>query len=211
MTHQLTFLRHGQSVANHDGIIQGHLDSPLSDLGQQQAEARAQAWASEDRVFDLIISSPLLRASQTATILSARLAIPIEFDPAWKERHLGNAQGMTLEAFLDASRNRLPSPPFSGTPEDGEGTWELYLRAAAAVQAVMRRPAGSYLVVSHGGILNAALRAILGISPAPGLLPRFDLGNSGYADVSVRADGAWTFHALCNPSGAPAPDDESDR
>lgn len=211
MTHHITFLRHGQSVANHDGIIQGHLDYPLSDQGRQQAEARAEAWATERRTYDLIVSSPLLRASRTATILSARLAIPMEFDPAWKERHLGDAQGMTLEAFLDTSRNRLPSPPFSGTYEDGEGTWELYLRAAAAVQAIVRRPPGRYLVVSHGGILNAALRAILGIAPVPGLLPRFDLGNCGYADVSVHADGAWTFHELCNPSGAPAPDDESDR
>jgi broad specificity phosphatase PhoE len=211
MTHQFAFLRHGQSVANHDGIIQGHLDFPLSDLGRQQAEARARAWADEPRTYDLIISSPLLRASQTATILSARLAIPIELDPAWKERRLGSAQGMTLEAFLDASRTRPPRPPFSPSYEDGEGTWELYLRAAGAVQGLVRRPAGRYLVVSHGGILNAALRVILGLAPAPGLAPRFDLGNCGYADVSVHADGAWTLHALCNPSGAPAPDDESDR
>jgi len=211
MTHQFTSLRHGQSVANHDGIIQGHLDYPLSDVGRQQAEARAEAWANEDRKYDRIIASPLLRASQTATILSARLTIPIELDPAWKERHLGSAQGMSLQAFLDASRNRPPTPPFSSAHEDGEGTWDLYRRASAAIQDLVRRAPGRYLVVSHGGILNAALRAILGLAPAPGLPPRFDLGNCGFADLSMHADGAWTFHALCNPSGAPAPDDESDR
>jgi len=211
MTHCITFLRHGQSVANHEGIIQGHLDFPLSDLGRQQAEARAEAWAIEGRTYDRIVSSPLLRASQTATILSTRLTVPIELDAAWKERHLGSAQGTTLQAFLDASRNRPPVPPFSPGYENGEGTWDLYRRAAAAVQSLVRRPPGTYLVVSHGGILNAALRALLGLAPVPGLAPRFDLGNCGYADVSMHADGAWTFHALCNPSGAPTPDDESDR
>jgi broad specificity phosphatase PhoE len=211
MTHDLTFLRHGQSVANHDGIIQGHLDYPLSDLGRQQADARADAWAIEGRTYDLIISSPLQRARQTAAILAERLARPMELDPAWKERQLGNAQGTSVEAFLDAARSRPATPPFSPAYGDGEGTWELYSRAAAAVQGLVRRPPGRYLVVSHGGILNAALRAVLGLAPTPGPQPRFDLGNCGYADVSMHADGAWTFHALCNPSGAPAPDDESDR
>jgi broad specificity phosphatase PhoE len=211
MTHQITFLRHGQSVANHEGIIQGHLDFPLSALGRQQAETRAEAWASERRAYDLIVSSPLQRASQTATILSNRLSVPVEHDAAWKERYLGEAQGMTLEAFLEATRNASPKPPFSAAYANGEGTWDLYRRAAAAVQGIVRRAPGRYLVVSHGGILNAALRTILGIAPVSGLLPRLDLGNCGYADVSLNSDGAWTVHSLCNPAGAPAPDDDSDR
>jgi broad specificity phosphatase PhoE len=211
MTHRFTFLRHGESVANHDGIIQGHLDYPLSELGRQQAEARAEAWASEPRTYDLIVSSPLMRASQTASILSARLKIPIELEPAWKERHLGHAQGVTVESFLTASRASAPRPPFSVAYEDGEGTWDLYLRAAAAIQNLVRRPPSRYLIVSHGGILNASLRVILGLAPGVGLAPRFDLGNCGYADVAMDADGAWTLCALCNPSGAPAPDDDSDR
>jgi broad specificity phosphatase PhoE len=211
MSHQITLLRHGQSVANHDGIIQGHLDYPLSDLGRRQATSRAEAWANERRIYDLIVSSPLQRAVQTATIFSDRLPVPIELDAAWKERHLGSAQGMTLEVFLAVTRNASPKPPFAAAYEDGEGMWDLCRRAAAAIQGIVRRPPGRYLVVSHGGILNAALRAVLGIAPVPGLAPRFDLGNCGYADLSVDADGAWTFHSLCNPEGAPAPDDDSDR
>jgi 2,3-bisphosphoglycerate-dependent phosphoglycerate mutase len=211
MTHQITFLRHGQSIANHEGIVQGHLDYPLSELGRQQADALASAWAREARRYDLILSSPLQRARQTAAILASRLPAPIELDPAWKERYLGNAQGTAIAAFLEASRQSPPRPPFAAAYGDGEGTWELYLRAAAAVQRLVRRSPGRYLVVSHGGILNAALRAILGLAPMPGLPIRIDLGNCGYADMSLQADGAWTLNALCNPSGGPAPNDESDR
>ena len=207
MSHRLTFLRHGQSVANRDGIVQGHLDSPLSDLGRQQAEALALAWAQNPRQHNLIISSPLLRARETASILSTRLGLPIELDPDWKERDLGRAQGMSVQEFLTPPRGRTARPPFAVAYEDGEGTWDLYLRAAAAVRSVVRRPPGSYLVVSHGGILNSALRVILGIAPGPGHAPRIEFGNCGYADLSMDTDGAWTVHALCNPTDTSSPDE----
>jgi broad specificity phosphatase PhoE len=207
MSHRLTFLRHGESVANRDGIVQGHLDSTLSDLGRQQAEALASAWAQNPHRHALIISSPLMRARETASILSTRLGVPIELDPEWKERNLGHAQGMSVQEFIDASRGRTARPPFALAYEDGEGTWDLYLRAAAAVRSVMRRPPGSYLVVSHGGILNSALRVILGLAPGPGHAPRFELGNCGYAHLSMDTDGAWTVHALCNPTDNSSPDE----
>jgi broad specificity phosphatase PhoE len=207
MSHRLTFLRHGESVANREGIVQGHLDSPLSDLGREQAEALASAWAVEPLRPNLIIASPLMRASETASILSTRLGVPIELDPQWKERHLGQAQGIRVLDFLGASRRRPARPPFAAAYEDGEGPWDLYLRAAAAVRSVIRRPPGRYLIVSHGGILNAAFRAILGLAPAPGHAPRFDLGNCGYAHLSMDSEGAWTVHALCNPSDMSSPDE----
>jgi broad specificity phosphatase PhoE len=207
MSHRLTFLRHGESVANREGIVQGHLDSPLSDLGREQAEVLASAWAVEPLRPNLIIASPLMRASETASILSTRLGVPIELDPQWKERHLGQAQGIRVLDFLGASRRRPARPPFAAAYEDGEGTWDLYLRAAAAVRSVIRRPPGRYLIVSHGGILNAAFRAILGLAPAPGHAPRFDLGNCGYAHLSMDSEGAWTVHALCNPSDMSSPDE----
>jgi 2,3-bisphosphoglycerate-dependent phosphoglycerate mutase len=207
MSHRLTFLRHGQSVANHDGIVQGHLDSPLSALGREQAEALAAAWGPEPLEFDLILSSPLKRASETASILSDHLGVPVQLEPQWMERDLGHAQGTRVQDFLSASRDRPARPPFTAAYDDGEGTWDLYLRAAGAVQSVVRRPAGRYLIVSHGGILNAALRVILGIAPAPGHAPRFELGNCGYTHLSMDAGGAWTFHALCNPPDLSSPDE----
>ncbi len=207
MTHRLTFLRHGQSVANHDGIVQGHLDSPLSAFGRKQVEAIAMAWGLEPLRYEMIISSPLKRSSETASILADRLGIPIELEPQWMERDLGRAQGTRVQDFLGASRGRPARPPFTAAYEDGEGTWDLYLRAATAVQSIVRRPPGRYLIVSHGGILNGALRVILGVAPGPGHAPRFELGNCGYAHLSMDADGVWTVHALCNPTEPSSPDE----
>jgi len=207
MSHRLTFLRHGQSVANRDGIVQGHLDSPLSALGRVQAEAIATAWGREPLRYELIISSPLKRASETAVILSDHLGVPIQLEPQWVERDLGHAQGTRVQDFLGASRGRPARPPFTAAYEDGEGSWDIYLRAVAAVQSVVRRPPGRYLIVSHGGILNGALRVILGVAPGPGRAPRFELGNCGYAHLSMDTDGAWTVHALCNPTEPSSPDE----
>ena len=69
------------------------------------------------------------------------------------ERHIGEMEGLTAEEV-----RKKPRPPYT-TPYDaiggvGEGDWALYLRAGQALQALLRRPAGSYLIVSHGGMLN---------------------------------------------------------
>src|SRR4030042_309650 len=102
---------------------------------------------------------------------------------------------------------RPPAPPFMAALEDGEGSWDIYLPAAAAVQSVVRRPPGRYLIVSHGGILNSALRVILGVAPVQGRAPRFELGNCGYAHLTMDTDGAWPVHALCNRPATSSPDE----
>lgn len=208
MSHWLTLLRHGQSQANRDGIVQGQLDSPLSNLGRLQADRLAQEWHSEAARFDQIIASPLLRARQTAEVIAASMGLPLELDSIWMERDLGHAQGMSIEAFVDRI-GQSPAPPFGPVFGDGEGAWDLYLRAARAVQAVVRRPPGRYLVVSHGGLLNGALRAILGIAPGTGRAPRFNFANGTYVHLEMDADGAWTLHALCSPAGSATDDSET--
>ncbi len=208
MTHQLTLVRHGQSVANRDGIVQGHLDSPLSDLGRRQAEALASAWRADGVRFDHLLSSPLLRARQTAEIFALSLGLDLETDPVWMERDLGRGQGMLLADFLDASHRMPASTPFQPTFESGESAWELHARAARALQGIVNGPASGYLIVSHGGLLNAVLRVALGIPPTAQRAPRFHFSNGGYARIGMAADGSWTLADLVNPpSDAPEEDE----
>src|SRR5271157_343429 len=82
-------LRHGESVGNAEDRFQGQSDFPLTDKGRAQARALAERWLEEDMEFDLCISSPLARASQTAEIITTRLGLSLEFDPVWKELHNG--------------------------------------------------------------------------------------------------------------------------
>jgi len=198
MTHRLTLVRHGQSVANRDGIVQGHLDSPLSDLGRRQAAALAAAWRTDGVRFDHLLSSPLLRARQTAEVFALSLGLDLETDDVWMERDLGRAQGMPLADFLAAGQRRPAATPFEPTFESGETAWELHARAARAVQRIVERPAGEYLIVSHGGILNAVLRVALGIPPTAQRAPRFHFSNGGYARIGMAGDGSWALTDLVN-------------
>ena len=74
--------------------------------------------------------------------------------------------------------------PYEPIGESGESQWDLYLRAGRVVQELIRRPAGNYLVVSHGGFLNRVLYAMLGIIPQANFAgARFRFRNSSFAEV----------------------------
>jgi 2,3-bisphosphoglycerate-dependent phosphoglycerate mutase len=175
-------MRHGQSEGNARGVLQGQADFPLSELGMRQAQAVAKRWQKEGRTFDHIISSPLIRAKQTAEIICQKLQVPLTLDPDWMERNNGHLAGLRPDEIAE----RYPGPRFfhlyQPIGEIGESQWELYLRAGRAIQGLIARPAGRYLVISHGGILNLALYAILGIVPQANLHgPRFRFQNTGFA------------------------------
>ena len=81
---------------------------------------------------------------------------------------------------------------------EGEGDWALFLRAGQALHSLLRRPAGSYLIVSHGGLLNQLMNAIIGIAPhvdPSGVRFRFE--NTAFARVTyIPFQHRWTIDAL---------------
>ncbi len=181
----IVFLRHGESVGNAEDRFQGQADFPLTDKGRAQALALAERWAAEGRSFDLCIASPLLRASQTARIVAERLGVPIEFDPVWMELHNGGLAGLSQ----DEAAERFPRPdfihPYMHIGGTGESRWEVYLRAGRAVQGLLDRPPGCYLVTAHGGILNMALYAILGVPVQANYTgPTFRFTNAAFATLT---------------------------
>jgi len=182
---EITFLRHGESIGNAEGYFQGQYDYQLSERGKEQAEALANRWVAEDESFDQIISSPLLRAKETADIINRSLNRPIEFDPIWMERDNGNLAGVKHEN----ARISNPRPDFiklfDPIGETGESEWQLFLRSGKAVQSLLRRIPGKYLIISHGGILNKVFHTIFGLKPQAnfqGTHFRFD--NVGFSKIS---------------------------
>ncbi len=170
--YHVILLRHGQSEGNANGYYQGQADFPLTETGREQATALAERWAGEEVRFHRIIASPLLRARETAEIIARRLEAPLELDPIWMEWANGRLEGMSM---VEGAR-KVPAPgfidPYMHIGETGESITELYLRAGRAVQMLIDRGPASYLVVAHGGILNMALKAILGITPQADFLGR---------------------------------------
>jgi broad specificity phosphatase PhoE len=195
--HFVTLLRHGESEGNSTGVIQGQSEYPLTQTGITQARKLAVYWNSTHTRFDLIISSPLLRASQTAEIISDCLHVPIEFDPSWKERNFGSLQGTRLKEIDRDIDFFHPYQPIGGS---GESQLDLFTRASQALQRLLRQPPGSYLVVSHGGILNKAIFVIMGITPQGHYnSPIFHFGNIGYAQFRYNPDSRqWAVLGLNN-------------
>jgi len=195
--YHFTFLRHGESLGNAQSRWQGQSDYPLTDLGRAQAQALAERWKSESAKFDLAIASPLVRAKETAEIIASALDLKLELDPIWMERDIGEMEGLTME---EARQRPQPTyvTPYHSIGGDGEGDWELFLRAGKALHDLLRRPAGSYLIVSHGGLLNQLMHAIVGVAHhADPSGVRFHFDNTSFARVMYYPQRhRWAIDAL---------------
>lgn len=182
------FVRHGRSRADDEGRHEGRYDSPLTEVGKNQVKKRALEWKEEGVTFTKIVASPLVRAAETAKIISDILGVSVELESDWMEIDNGELAGLTFEE----AKERLPLPDFM-SPYDriaggtGESPWQLQSRAIRALEKVIQFKEGVYLVVAHGGILNAAIRSIVGAQPpvnGHGLY--FAFGDTGYIHTEYR-------------------------
>jgi broad specificity phosphatase PhoE len=177
----ITLLRHGESVGNAEARWQGQADFPLNDTGRTQARALAERWQAEEMTFERIFASPLLRARETAEIVASALNVPVELNPVLLERAIGEYSGLTGEEVRQFARSEFINP-YDAVGGDGEGDWALFLRAGQALHQLLRQPVGKYLVVSHGGLLNQFMHAVIGAAPhANNGGPRFRFGNTGFS------------------------------
>lgn len=177
----ITFLRQGRSHADDEGVHEGRYDSPLTEVGRDQDEKRGQDFLKCGFNCRLIIASPLQRAQETAKIIAKYLNVTIETDADWAELDNGLLAGLSF----DEAANRFPRPnfrnPYERIGETGESEWDLYKRAGRAVEKIVQREPGHYLVVSHGSILNSTLRSIFGVAPPDNNLAIvFRFGDLGY-------------------------------
>jgi len=194
---RITLLRHGESVGNAEARWQGQADFPLTDTGRGQARALAERWKRENVKFDFIFSSPLTRAKETAEIIASALNLKVELEPLWLERDNGDFSGLTAAEV----RQNFQQPPFY-TPYDsvggGEGDWQLFLRAGQALHSLLKREPARYLIVSHGGMLNQVMHAVVGVTPqANNAGARFRFGNTAFAQLAYYPhQHRWTIDKL---------------
>ena len=187
----LYIVRHGQTVDNVENRIQGHSDSPLTELGVRQAEAVAARLAGER--FAAIYSSDLGRAVRTAEIIASKHALLVRTTPLLRELNLGVAQGMTVDEFAerypdecwlwrtDSYRNRPPGA------ERIEGVIE---RCAAFIAMIKgeHEDGDKLAVVAHGGsqrglvcaAFELSARFCVSMSVSNASLSMIDVGERAY-------------------------------
>ena len=161
---KLFLVRHGQSAGNAEGRFGGHSATPLSQLGRQQAEATAKVLAKEG--VDVIYSSDLLRAVQTAEPLSRLTGVPIIATPAFRERHVGVLEGLTF----DESKQKHPKDFFALVNRTvhhvitgGESYRQLLRRSTTALREIFHNHKGERIViVSHTGVICFLTLHLLG-------------------------------------------------
>lgn len=198
--YQVYLLRHGRSLGNANGFLQGQQDSPLTDEGRHQARMLAKRWQVEKIHFDLILTSPLSRARDTAEIIAASLGAPVEIDDLLMERDAGSLSGAPVNRQEELENDHPFTTPYQSFSGDGEGDWQLFLRAGQVLHKLLQRKSGSYLLVSHGGLLNQLTHAILGITPQANRQGvRFKLDNTSYSRLDYYPDDhVWDVVAINN-------------
>jgi broad specificity phosphatase PhoE len=161
---RLYLIRHGQSAGNAEGRFGGHGPTPLSELGVQQAEKTAKVLAKEG--INVIYSSDLTRAIQTAEPLGKLLDLPIHKSEAFRERHVGVLEGLTF----DESKQAFPKDYYALVNRtvhhvitEGESYRQLLRRITAKLNDIVRTHAGEKIAIySHTGAICFLTLHLLG-------------------------------------------------
>jgi broad specificity phosphatase PhoE len=188
---ELTLVRHGQSTANRDGMMQGQFDAPLSELGRRQASQLGAWFAGRAMQWDAVYCSPLSRARDTAMIITERLgrAGPVE-DADLREVHAGAMQGKTLP-LLKVDHASFYARPLEGLGDYSEFGGESYeavqVRARRFLALLIERhrsAADRVLVVSHGGFMFHMTKILI-CQPVPRVM-LFKFGNCSVTRLNLR-------------------------
>lgn len=139
---KLYFVRHGESEANAKGLFAGHWDVPLTNKGRSQAEIEGQQ--AKGLNIGCIVSSPLLRAKETAEIIADAIGYPrgkIVYSDLFMERDYGELKGRPWDDVDGIDFDKIPGI---------EATERLVKRAKEAVNFLREIKADNVLLVGHG-------------------------------------------------------------
>lgn len=162
MNSKLLLVRHGQTDWNLKQRLQGHTDRPLNGVGRRQALAAAERLRDAD--VDIIVSSDLARAHETAIVIAEQLGLDIEVDARLREYGFGHWEGLTWNAIAEQypaeaeawRSDRRHAPP------GGESLADVNRRLTALLAELVQRQ-GTILLVGHGGSLRSIGCILLGL------------------------------------------------
>ena len=190
---RLILVRHAETLANAEGRIQGQIPPPafgLSPEGKEQAERLRERFEKEELRPTQVYSSPLRRTKETAEILARSWSAAVAYWDDLMEHNIGILEGLTI----DEARQRYPeidleqerARGFAGV-QGAESLADRWTRGRRVVEAVLGQHGNEDVIVmvSHGGILQYIVSAILG-SPRPWQL---EAANTALFDFEVDAEG----------------------
>ncbi len=200
-------VRHGETEANKSGVMQGHLNTPLSLVGREQAKAVAASL--RDVKFDAVYTSDLARAADTARAIMEHRSCPLIMDRRLREINMGLLQGLNqseiAERFPDFERSRI-NDTYNTRRPGGESPADLDQRLSHTMDDIYSwyagRPGNTTIgIVSHGGSIRSILKKA---NPDPESIS----GVVGNCSVSVMEcdDRMWRIVSMDDCGHLPDPD-----
>lgn len=150
----LYVIRHGQTAWNVFGLYQGHTDIPLNSTGIKQASILYEKFKNIN--FDIVLSSPLSRAYDTARICLSDRDIPIQIDNSLIERSFGKLEGFSPSDFADCSNDLLLDYSKNYSGYDVEPIHDLFKRVHSFLDnLLLKYPNKCILLATHNAITIA--------------------------------------------------------
>lgn len=146
---ELFLVRHGQTCENVGQILQGHLPGRLTDEGRAQAARLCEKLSKEPEKFDVMVSSDLARAVETAELLNAELRLPFHLTPLLRERDWGSLTGMVI-----------PQEGIADFPDDVESVEAMFRRAEQFFIYLKNRFPGQRILAVGHGLFNRVVLAV---------------------------------------------------
>lgn len=194
---KLYLVRHGQTLFNLQGKTQGWCDSPLTDLGIRQAEAVREYIKNSDITFDVLYSSTLGRAEDTAKIISD---LPLTRHKGLREWSFG-----AMEAEHEYLQ-RVPRRPDQKTHEDffvkwgGESAEDLLKRIDSTINEIVSENKGkNILAVCHGGAMWVYFLSKKDVTQEKIDETRNSTGNCCIMEYNIHDNGEVEFVQILNP------------
>jgi len=160
---RLLFIRHGESLLNRERCVQGQLDSSLTERGIKQALSLLPEL--KNIKVETLISSPLLRAKETATIIAKELKIKGLIENKIKELFMGEWEGKPFQELIDEEKEIFQS--FINRPADTKipGAEKIHLfkkRITEWLDNMLLMEKNTHIIVTHAGVINIILCEVLG-------------------------------------------------
>jgi len=186
----LSTVRHGLTELNRDKRVGGRVDVPLIEEGRRQAREARETF--DGTPFDVVVSSPLFRALETAEIVAGTRRGDIVIEELCTERSFGEMEGLAAalvrERLPQVRYTRIGDIDYSLNPPGGETFEELHERARRFLEYVLESHGGrKVLLFAHENFLQQLHGAIRGLGPMGSLeqgilnceLNQFRLGPDG--------------------------------
>lgn len=191
--------RHGETDWNRDRRLQGHSDIPLNTRGREQAASLATDL--RPMAIELILTSDLSRALETARFVARESGAPIIVIPELRETHLGAAEGLThaevVAKFGEDSWQRW----LSLHPDDdhfsfhgGESKVQLRDRLFRAIESSLHRfPHERVAVSTHGGALRRILHHVHPAFAEPAIIPNCSVLEFSFEVARQTSSPLWSY------------------